>query len=113
MRTSKKSDAAACCPPAGPVADAKVAPGFVQLLRALGDETRLRIVTLLASASDALCVCEIEARFDLTQPTISHHLKVLRDAGIVSAAKRGTWVYYAVDVDRVDDLVRLHQILRR
>jgi len=113
VKASLKINEAACCAPAGELVDAKASPGFSQLLRALGDETRFQIIALLASASDALCVCEIEARFDLSQATISHHLRVLRDAGVVSASKRGTWVYYAVDVDRVDDLLRIHKVLRR
>jgi len=64
-------------------------------LAALGDPIRLRIFHLL-SRHDALCVCEVEAAFDLGQPTISHHLKVLRDAGLVTVERRGTWAYYAV-----------------
>ena len=89
----------------------KETAGYTQLLRALADETRLRIVALLASAGESLCVCDVEARFDLTQPTISHHMKVLRESGIVKAEKRGTWVYYEVNRERVDALLRLHGVL--
>jgi ArsR family transcriptional regulator len=64
-------------------------------LTAFADPTRLRILYLL-SGHDSLCVCEIEAAFDLGQPTISHHLKILREAGIVTAERRGTWAYYAL-----------------
>jgi ArsR family transcriptional regulator len=66
-----------------------------RVLEALGDPTRLRIIHLLAR-HDSLCVCEIESAFDLGQPTISHHLRILRDAGIVTAERRGTWAYYAL-----------------
>ena len=83
------------------------------MLRALSDETRLQIATLLASADGPVCACDIEARFDLAQPTISHHLKVLREAGIVSGEKRGSWVYYVLDKTRVDELRALHQLLSR
>ena len=64
-------------------------------LAALADPTRLRIVNLLAR-HEALCVCEIEAAFDLGQPTISHHLRILRDAGLVNVDRRGTWAYYSL-----------------
>jgi len=64
-------------------------------LTALADPTRLRIVNLLAQ-HEALCVCEIEAAFDLGQPTISHHLRILRDAGLVNVDRRGTWAYYSL-----------------
>lgn len=64
-------------------------------LEALADPTRLRIVHLLAR-HEALCACEIEAAFDLAQPTISHHLRLLRDAGLVEVQRRGTWAYYSL-----------------
>lgn len=80
-------------------------------MRALSDETRLQIVALLSSADGPVCVCDLETRFDLAQPTISHHLKVLREAGLVRAEKKGTWVYYEVDAARVDGLAQLHTTL--
>ena len=63
--------------------------------KAIGHPVRLRILSLLARRSEPLCVCHIEERFSLAQPTISHHLRVLRKAGLVSAKRKGTWVYYA------------------
>ncbi len=69
----------------------------VKLLSALADPTRLRIVELLSGACDSICVCDITTQFDLGQPTISHHLKVLRDANLVSWEKRGLWVYYSLN----------------
>ncbi|MGH7318283.1 MAG: ArsR/SmtB family transcription factor [Candidatus Rokuibacteriota bacterium] len=69
--------------------------GQERVLSALADPTRLRILHLL-SRHDSLCVCEIEAAFDLGQPTVSHHLKIMRQAGIVTAERRGTWAYYAL-----------------
>jgi len=75
---------------------------YAALFRVLGDETRLEIVGLLAAAGGALCVCEIEPRFNLSQPTISHHLRLLREAGVVTSERRGTWVYYALDSKRVE-----------
>ncbi len=66
------------------------------LLAALADPTRLEIVHLLARAGE-LCVCDLTAAFDLGQPTVSHHLRILREAGIVTCRKAGQWVYCAVD----------------
>lgn len=66
----------------------------VPLLRALADETRLAILARLASSADAVCVCDLMTGFDLAQPTISHHLKILRDAGAVTSERRGTWIHY-------------------
>jgi ArsR family transcriptional regulator len=106
-RASKKS--AECCPPSatsprkhadGDVGDSKKAAGkpkLIEILKGLADETRLEIVTLLSKAEGEVCVCEIEAHIaHLSQPTISHHLKLLRDSRIVTAERRGTWVYYAL-----------------
>ena len=61
--------------------------------KALADPTRVAIVNRL-SVADEVCVCNLTETFDLSQPTISHHLKVLRDAGLVEASRRGTWAYY-------------------
>lgn len=63
------------------------------LLRALADPVRLRLMSLIAAA-DEVCVCELTAPFTVSQPTISHHLRVLREAGLVDCERRGTWVYY-------------------
>lgn len=70
---------------------------FAPLFKALGDETRLEILALLANVKEPLCVCEIEAHFDLSQPTISHHLKILRKVGVLSSERRGTWMYYSIE----------------
>jgi DNA-binding transcriptional ArsR family regulator len=67
------------------------------IFRALGDETRLEILERLARADESLCVCDLECCFDLSQPTISHHVRVLRDASLVKCERRGTWVHCAID----------------
>ena len=67
------------------------------LFKALGDATRLEIIALIAQAREPLCACEIEAHFDLAQPTISHHLKILRKAGVLTSERRGTWIHYDLD----------------
>jgi ArsR family transcriptional regulator len=76
----------------------------VRLLSAIADPTRLRIVEMLAGACDSICVCDITTQFDLGQPTISHHLRVLRDAGLVSSEKRGLWVYYSLNRPAFEEL---------
>ncbi|WNG91992.1 helix-turn-helix transcriptional regulator [Mycobacterium sp. ITM-2016-00318] len=67
------------------------------MLKALSDPVRLRLLSVIASHSGAeACVCDISTGIDLTQPTISHHLKVLRNAGLLHSQRRGSWVYYRV-----------------
>ena len=71
------------------------AAGLAQVFKALADPVRLRLVSLIgAHQGGEACVCELTTAFALTQPTISHHLKVLREAGIIDGERRGTWVYY-------------------
>lgn len=72
---------------------------------ALGDETRLKILQLLGR-HEALCVCEIQEAFDVGQPTISHHLKLLRDADLVDVERRGTWAYYSLRRDTLKALMQ-------
>jgi ArsR family transcriptional regulator len=85
-----------CCPPITqrrmPAETAAVlAPAF----KALGDPVRLQLMSMIASAPDGeICVCDLTPAFELSGPTISHHLKTLREAGLVDAERRGTWVYY-------------------
>jgi ArsR family transcriptional regulator len=71
--------------------------------KALADPTRVAIVNRLA-ATDECCVCDLTGAFELSQPTISHHLKLLREAGLVEASRRGTWAYYRLIPEAVDDL---------
>ena len=63
-------------------------------LKALGDPTRLRMLDLLAQQPEPLCVCDITPQFAQNQPTISHHLRILREAGLIETEKRGIWAYY-------------------
>jgi ArsR family transcriptional regulator, arsenate/arsenite/antimonite-responsive transcriptional repressor len=87
---------AVCCPPlsAEPLS-AEQAELVAPQLKALGEPVRLRLMSLIAShPGGEACVCDLNEAFDLTQPTISHHLKVLREAGLLDREKRGVWVYY-------------------
>jgi ArsR family transcriptional regulator len=71
--------------------------GLAQGFKALGDPARLRLLSMIAArAGEEVCVCELTDAFTQSGPTISHHLKVLRDAGLVTSQRRGTWVYYRV-----------------
>ncbi len=88
----------ACCPPlTGTAMSAEQAERGARLLKALADPVRLRLVSLIASAqAGEACVCDLNEAFDLTQATVSHHLKVLHSAGVLTREKRGVWVYYGV-----------------
>src|SRR3954471_12656105 len=74
------------------------AASLAAVFKALGDPVRLRLLSLIAShAGGEVCVCELTPRFHLTGPTISHHLKVLRQSGLIDCERRGTWVYYWIE----------------
>jgi ArsR family transcriptional regulator len=72
--------------------------------KALGDPVRLQLVDMLRKHAGKVCVCELVPLFDLSQPTVSHHLKILRDAGIVDSERRGLWAYYYVLPDALEEL---------
>ena len=96
--TTMSEPGLACCTPlTGTPMSAAQAEQVAPLLKALADPVRLRLVSLIAaSAGGEACVCDLNDAFDLTQATISHHLKVLHSAGVLDRDKRGVWVYYAV-----------------
>jgi ArsR family transcriptional regulator len=94
-----------CCAPGAPAMAADAARGLAERFKALGDPTRLAIVNQLAGA-DEVCVCHLVPDSGLSQPTISHHLKLLRDAGLVESERRGTWAYYRLIPDAVAELAR-------
>jgi ArsR family transcriptional regulator len=84
------------------------AEGIVPLLKALADPVRLRLVSLVASHEGGeACVCDLNDAFQLSQPTISHHLKILHEAGLLDREKRGVWVYYRVRAEALEDLASL------
>ena len=89
-----------CCSPQADVLPADAAADLATRFRALADPTRVAIVNRLGRA-DEVCVCNLVAEFDLSQPTISHHLRVLRDAGLVEVERRGTWAYYRLVPDAI------------
>ena len=99
----------ACCSPLtrDPLS-ADAAERIAPLLKALADPVRLRLLSLVAShANGEACVCDLTDAFALSQPTISHHLKVLHEVGLLDRAKRGVWVFYAVRRDALADVAAL------
>ena len=91
-----------CCGPATSPLAADEAELLASRFKALADPTRVAIVNRLAAGE--CCVCDLNAAFDLSQPTISHHLRVLRDAGLVESTRRGTWAYYRLAEEQVEQL---------
>jgi ArsR family transcriptional regulator len=77
---------------------------LVAVLGAMADPTRLEILRLLAAQAGPTCVCDVVDHFELAQPTISHHLKVLREAGLLRASRQGIWSFYEVDRDGLEVL---------
>ena len=98
--------AVACCSPlATQPLSTDQADQLAPLLKALADPVRLRLLSLVAShVAGEACVCDLNDAFDLSQPTISHHLKVLHDVGLLSRSKRGVWVYYRAEAGALSDL---------
>jgi ArsR family transcriptional regulator, arsenate/arsenite/antimonite-responsive transcriptional repressor len=92
-----------CCGPETPPLPQPAREELAARFKALADPTRVAIVNRLAGA-DEVCVCDLTGAFELSQPTISHHLKVLRDAGLVTASRRGTWAYYRLVPEAIDAL---------
>ena len=106
LRTLTPVETVACCSPltASPMTTAQ-AERVAPLLKALADPVRLRLMSLVASHDGGeACVCDLNDAFDLSQPTISHHLKVLHEVGLLHRSKRGVWVYYRVRADALGDL---------
>lgn len=103
-------DSACCQGLASAPLDADQAAELATAFKALGDPVRLRLLSMIASRQgDEICVCEMTPAFELSQPTISHHLKLLRHAGLIDCERRGTWVYYRALPAALD---RLAAVLR-
>ena len=99
---------AECCVPlAAPELDASEAGNTARLFKALADPHRVRIMNLLANSERAICVCEFMEPLGLSQPTVSFHLKKLREAGLVTRHKEGTWSFYEIDKEALGSLGRV------
>ena len=107
---ARLTEGVGCCSPlAREPLSAEQSIELARLFKAMGDPVRLRLLSLIASHEGGeACVCDLSGVFELTGPTISHHLKVLREAGLISGERRGTWVYYRVEPDA---LARLSAVL--
>ena len=92
-----------CCGPDVPALDVDDARALAETFKALSDPTRVAIVSRLA-AGEQCCVCDLTDAFDLSQPTVSHHLRILREAGLVEAERRGTFSYYWLVPEAIDRL---------
>jgi ArsR family transcriptional regulator len=94
-----------CCDPVVyPDVERQQAQRMAQIAKALGDPIRVQLVDVLRKHAGKVCVCELIPLFDVGQPTVSHHLKVLRKAGIVDSEREGLWAYYYVNPDALEEL---------
>jgi ArsR family transcriptional regulator len=92
-----------CCAPGAATIDRTEAVALADRFKALADPTRVALINHLAGTAEA-CVCDFVDVFDLAQPTISHHLRILREAGFVTAERRGTWAYYRLVPEAIGEL---------
>lgn len=98
-------DAGCCAPLVREPLTPELAGALAPMFKALGDPVRLRLLSLIAShAGGEVCVCDLTGAFALSGPTISHHLRVLREAGLIDCERRGTWVYYWLQPGALDRL---------
>lgn len=98
-----------CCQIVDPGMDEDDAHIVAAQFRALADPTRVRMLNLLMR-NDELCVCEMQANFDLSQPTVSHHLSLLRRAGLVDSQVRGRWAFYSARTEAIRELARILEV---
>src|SRR6266704_2127095 len=100
-----------CCQPLGAAAlSDDEAEATASLFRALADPARVKIVNLLATTAEPVCACEFEPALQLSQPTVSHHLKKLTEAGLLEREQRGKWAYFSLDPEASSQLERLVRI---
>ena len=103
--TQKRPPGEPCCEPVVyPDVERDQAVRMAAIAKALGDPVRLQLVDVLRKHAGKVCVCELVPLFELSQPTVSHHLKVLREAGIVGSERQGLWAYYYVIPDALEEL---------
>jgi ArsR family transcriptional regulator len=101
----KRQPGEPCCEPVVyPDIQREQAERMARVAKALGDPIRMQLVDVLRKHAGKVCVCELVPLFDLAQPTVSHHLKVLREAGIVGSERQGLWAYYYVEPRAVEEL---------
>jgi len=102
---TKRAKGERCCEPVVyPDVEREQALRLADVAKALGDPVRLQLVDVLRKHAGKVCVCELVPLFDISQPTLSHHLKKLRQAGIVASERRGLWAYYYVNPEALEEL---------
>ena len=104
MRLSEEMPIVCCAPLAAPVLGEAEAAATADLFKALADPARVRIVNLLATSVGPVCACDLYEPLGLSQPTVSHHLKKLTDAGLLEREQRGKWAYFSLKRDAVEKL---------
>jgi ArsR family transcriptional regulator len=98
----------ACCAPiTAPLLSDEEADATAELFRALGDPARVRILNVLSTSGGSICVCELVEPLGLAQPTVSHHLKKLLDAGLLDREQRGKWAYFSINPEAAERLAGL------
>lgn len=105
-KTKRPAGEPCCEPVVYPDMDREEALRMAEVAKALGDPVRLQLVDVLRKHAGKVCVCELVPLFEVSQPTLSHHLKKLRDAGIVDSERRGLWAYYYVKPGALRELSR-------
>jgi ArsR family transcriptional regulator len=103
-KTKRPAGEPCCEPVVYPDIERAQAERMAAVAKALGDPVRMQLVDVLRKHAGKVCVYELVPLFDLSQPTVSHHLKKLREAGIVGSERRGLWAYYYVEPDALDEL---------
>jgi len=108
-----RMEALSCCGPlAAPTLSAEEAHATADVFRALADPARVRIVNMLATSGEPVCVCNLVTPLGLSQPTVSHHLKKLTDAGLLEREQRGKWAYFSLRAEAVETLGAVVQLDR-
>jgi ArsR family transcriptional regulator, arsenate/arsenite/antimonite-responsive transcriptional repressor len=111
----KYLDLIECCRPLGsPALSDEEAAAMATLFGALSDPARVKIVNLLATSDEPVCACEFEPALRLSQPTVSHHLKKLTEAGLLEREQRGKWAYFSLNPEassRLEQLVRITEVV--
>ena len=102
--TTLETPVACCAPLDAPLLDEEAATATAALFKALADPARVRIVNVLATSGAAVCACELEPALGLAQPTVSHHLKRLTDAGLLVREQRGKWAYFSLNHEAAEKL---------
>jgi ArsR family transcriptional regulator len=103
-KTKRPAGERCCEPVVYPDVERAEAERMAEIAKAIGDPIRLQLVDVLRKHAGKVCVCELVPLFDISQPTLSHHLKKLREAGIVNSERRGLWAYYYVIPDALEEL---------